>query len=203
MNGTGADMRPGTFWLRPRAIRMVAAWGGLVSLLVLQPEPMPIVELASARETRSAGTPGELVLSDQAQRFLALQYRSYPTEFMGCMIGHIRGGAVVVERIAPADVEPSKSRATWVIPKQTCEEAGWKGTVGMIHSHVTAQKCWYYFPGTTVPSSDGQSFMHSPYPVDAIMCGARVVWISRSLVQKQVALAEDSQGMTAVLSGGR
>src|SRR3989441_9699648 len=50
--------------------------------------------------------PGEaprmLILSDQARRFLAL-YRAFPTEFMGCMIGEVRGRAIMVDRIAPAD----------------------------------------------------------------------------------------------------
>ncbi len=127
-----------------------------------------------------------LVLSDEAQRFLALQYRSFSTEFMGCLIGTARGGTVRVERIAPADVEPSQSTATHVVPKQSCERAGWWGTVGMIHSHPGGQQCWYYFPGTRVLSSDGQSFLRQPYPVDAIMCGDRVVWISRDMVEKQL-----------------
>src|SRR2546428_13252696 len=86
-------------------------------------------------------------------------------------------GVVVVTRIAPADVEPEESTPTRVIPKQTCERAGWSGTVGMIHSHPTGERCWYYFPGTQVPSSDGQSFPMNEYPVDAIMCVDHVVWI--------------------------
>ncbi|PYO73683.1 MAG: hypothetical protein DMD67_15245, partial [Gemmatimonadetes bacterium] len=120
---------------------------------------------------------------------LALEYRSYPTEFMGCMIGEVRGNAVLVSRIAPADVDPAQSTATAVLPKQTCEDAGWKETVGMIHSHPTGERCWYFFPGTQVPSSDAESFGRQPYPVDAIMCGDRVVWISRDMVQQQVRLS--------------
>jgi hypothetical protein len=89
-----------------------------------------------------------LVLSGQAQRFLALQYRSFSTEFMGCLIGTASGGTVRVERIAPADVEPAQSAATHVVSKQSCEQAGWPGTVGMIHSHPGGERCWYYFPGT-------------------------------------------------------
>src|SRR5260370_1342408 len=88
---------------------------------------------------------------------------------MGCMIGETRGSAVVVRRIAPADVEPSHSTATRVVPHQTCEDAGWSGTVGMIHSHPGGDRCWYYFPTTQVASSDGQSFASQPYPVDALM----------------------------------
>jgi hypothetical protein len=128
------------------------------------------------------------MLSDQARRFLALIYESSRVEFMGCMIGEIRGGAVLVDRIAPADVAPSQATATWVVPTQTCEQAGWAGTVGLIHSHPTAAQCWYYFPNTQVPTSDGQSFLHSPYPVDAILCGTRVVWISRDMTQQEIPL---------------
>jgi len=89
-----------------------------------------------------------LVLSDQAVRLLALDARSFQTEFLGCMIGEVRDGVVRVDRIAPADVSPLRSTTTAVVPEDTCEEAGWTGTVGMIHSHPTAERCWYYFPGT-------------------------------------------------------
>jgi len=131
-----------------------------------------------------------LVLSDQAVRLLTLQYRSFQTEFLGCMIGEIRDGAVRVDRIAPADVRPLRSTATEVVPETTCEEAGWTGTVGMIHSHPTGARCWYYFPGTQVPTSDAQSFGRTPYAVDAIMCGAKVVWIGRDTVQREFGLVE-------------
>jgi len=167
---------------------------GAIALLVVQPKSA-LVEPAWAR----AGTPAKvevkdglvaetLVFSDQARRYLALQYRSYPTEFMGCMVGEMRGRAVVVLRIAPADVDPAQSARTHVMPKQSCEEAGWAGTVGVIHSHPSGQQCWYHFPGTQVLSSDGQSFLWQPYPVDAIMCGDRVVWISRDMAERQLTL---------------
>lgn len=77
-----------------------------------------------------------------------------------------------------------------VVPSQTCEEAGWTGTVGMIHSHPTGERCWYYFPGTQVPTSDEQSFVRTPYPADAVMCGDTVVWINRDMKERQLALAE-------------
>src|SRR5881409_4471632 len=125
-----------------------------------------------------------LVLSDQAVRLLALDSRSFQTEFFGCGIGEIRDGVVRVDRIAPADVSPLRSTATAIVPETTCEQAGWTGTVGMIHSHPTGERCWYYFPGTQVPSSDGQSFRLNDYPVDAIMCGDHVVWIGRGLVER-------------------
>src|SRR2546427_12675971 len=167
------------------ATRGVVAAAGLMFLLALQPEPAGITSDRFDSHARA------LILSDQARRYLALQYRSYPTEFMGCMIGEARGSAVLVRRIAPADVEPSHSTATRVVPHQTCEDAGWSGTVGVIHSHPGGERCWYYFPGTQVASSDGQSFAGQPYPVDAIMCGDHVVWINRDMAEAQLPLAAD------------
>ena len=166
------------------ATRGVVAAAGLMFLLALQPEPAGIPSDRPDSHARA------LILSDQARRYLTLQYRSYPTEFMGCMIGEIHGNAVIVRRIAPADVEPGHSTATRVVPEQTCEDAGWAGTVGMIHSHPDGQRCWYYFPGTRVASSDAHSFARQTYPVDAIMCGKSVVWLSRDLVQQQVQLSD-------------
>ena len=131
-----------------------------------------------------------LVLSEQARRYLELQYRSYPTEFMGCMIGTIERGTVLVERIAPADVEPSRSTRTHVLPTQSCEAAGWSGTVGVVHSHPDGQNCWYLFPGTVVPTSDAASFRMQPYAVDAIMCGDHLVWIGRDMAEEQLSLLE-------------
>ena len=142
--------------------------------------------LTAAAPRASGPTVRRLILSDQARRFLALQYRSYATEFMGCLIGEVHASTVVVRRIAPADVEPSHSTSTSVVPMQTCEDAGWSATVGMIHSHPTGERCWYFFPGTQVLSSDGQSFVGQPYPVDAIMCGDQVVWIGRDMRERQL-----------------
>jgi hypothetical protein len=186
-------MQVAGLWLVRRATRAALAAAGVLALLALQPEPARWVGGAggaggaAARDGRGAHARA-LVLSDQARRYLLLQYRSYPTEFMGCMIGEIHGNTVIVSRIAPADVDPPQSTATHVVPKQTCEDAGWSGTVGMIHSHPSGERCWYYFPGTQVASSDAQSFGRQPYAVDAIMCGDRVVWVSRDMVQQQVAL---------------
>ena len=150
---------------------------------------------AAGAEGAAPMTARALVVSDQARRYLTLAYRS-PTEFMGCMIGEVRGPAVYVERIAPADVDPTYSTQTHVLPRQTCEEAGWVGTVGMIHSHPGGERCFYYFPGTEVASSDAASFARQPYPVDAIMCGDSLVWISRNRAQRQLRLADGPARMT-------
>ncbi|HEX4628164.1 MAG TPA: hypothetical protein VH137_05170 [Gemmatimonadales bacterium] len=169
------------------ATRAALAAAGLVALLALEPQPAATVAAASAW----TGAPTRaLVLSPQTRRYLSLQYRSSATEFLGCMIGDIDGNTVIVRRIAPADVDPGQSTVSHVIPKTSCVDAGWTGTVGMIHSHPSGERCWYFFPGTQVATSDGASFVRQPYPVDAIMCGDRVVWISRDMGQRQVPLTE-------------
>src|SRR5437016_14493239 len=73
---------------RKRIVRIAVAALGLTALLALQPESARLVEPAWARSaggTTRGPIVRKLILSDQARRFLALQYRSYPTEFMGCM----------------------------------------------------------------------------------------------------------------------
>jgi proteasome lid subunit RPN8/RPN11 len=175
--------------------RLLAGTAGLMLLLGLEPESSLIMEHAEAHEHTEAhtapvrlGAASGVVLSGQARRYLALQFKAYPTEFMGCMIGERRGNTIVVQRIAPADVDSAQSKATHVVPRTTCEQAGWTGTVGMIHSHPKATSCWYYFPGTQVSTSDLQSFARQPYPVDAIMCGDTLVWIARDYHERRVPL---------------
>jgi len=97
---------------------------------------------------------------------------------------------VTVRRIAPADVDPTQSTQTHVMPKRTCEEAGWQGTVGMIHSHPGGERCFYFFPGTRVASSDAQSFAMQSYAIDAIMCGDSIVWVNRDLVQRELPITD-------------
>ena len=185
---------------------LVAA--ALIALLALQPYSPRLIAAVGARTGVAAQVPGpivrRLILSDQARRFLALQYRSYPTEFMGCLIGDVHGSTVVVRRIAPADVEPAHSTTTSVVPTQSCEDAGWSATVGMVHSHPDAERCWYFFPTTQVLSSDGQSFVQQPYPVDAIMCGDHVVWISRDMKERELGpLTSDASKASRPWSGDR
>jgi len=168
--------------------RAAVATAGVMALLVLH--------LGAAGAADAVSMPARaLVVSDQARRYLTLAYGS-PTEFMGCMIGQVHGPVVFVQRIAPADVDPVHSTRTHVLPRQTCEEAGWTGTVGMIHSHPGGERCFYYFPGTQVASSDAESYARQPYPVDAIMCGDSIVWIGRDRAQRQLRLADGPAVMT-------
>src|SRR3989454_1997487 len=174
--------------VRPAPLHTTAAALGLMALLVLHVG-------AAGTAGAAAMTARALVVFAHARPHLRLAYGALPTEFMGCMIGQVRGPVVLVQRIAPADVDPTQSTRTHVVPRQTCEEAGWKGTVGMIHSHPGAERCFYFFPGTEVPSSDAESFARQPYPVDAIMCGDSIVWISRDKTQRQVRLAAGPKTM--------
>jgi hypothetical protein len=164
-----------------------------------------LVTLRTARPAHGAGTARPVIafsLSAQARRYLMLQYRAYGTEFMGCMIGELSGTTVVVRRIAPADVDTVQSTQTHVLPRGTCEAAGWSGTVGVIHSHPHGERCFYYFPGTRVASSDAQSFGMQPYPVDAIMCGDSVVWIGRTLEQHSLRLHPHAAAAVSLLKPG-
>ena len=199
--------------LRAHMVRAGLAATSIVAVLAIRPglvQPLerggarmaPAIRASSGRAAGAASIPVHaLVLSEQARRYLELQYRSYPTEFMGCMIGTIERGAVVVQRIAPADVEPSRSTRTRVLPTQSCEAAGWSGTVGVVHSHPDGQNCWYHFPGTFVSTSDAASFGMQPYAVDAIMCGDHVVWIGRDMAEQQLTLLEPRSTDASVPSG--
>ena len=96
--------------LLTRVARAALPAAGLLAVVALHAAPAhPRGALATEART--------LVLSDQARRYLALQFRAYPTEFLGCMIGDLRGGTVFVRRIAPADVDPAQSTATHVLPR--------------------------------------------------------------------------------------
>src|SRR5207237_8798549 len=83
-----------------------------------------------------------LVVSDQARRYLRLAYGSYPTEFLGCMIGQVVGPVVFVQRIAPAGVERAHSPRTQVRPRPACAGAGSPGTGEMIHSPPGGERCF-------------------------------------------------------------
>ncbi len=186
-----------------RAGRSLLSLGVRTALLALGLVALLAARIVSPHPLRaSSGDARVLVLSDQARRYLALQFRAYSTEFMGCMIGDVRGAVVLVRRIAPADVEPTQSTQTHVMPKRTCEEAGWPGTLGMIHSHPGGERCFYFFPGTRVATSDGQSFAMQSYAIDAIMCGDSVVWVNRDLVQRELALTDKRVPQASELAPG-
>jgi len=193
--------------LRATVVRAGLAATGIVAVLAIRPQIVQPVQPGEGRGApKAAPLPASipvhgLVLSQQSRRYLELQFRSYPTEFMGCMIGTIERGTVLVQRIAPADVEPSRSTPTHVMPTQSCEAAGWAGTVGVVHSHPAGQNCWYRFPGTVVPTSDAASFQLQPYAVDAIMCGDHVVWTGRDMAEQQVTLLEPRSTDASVPSG--
>jgi hypothetical protein len=137
-------------------------------------------------------TPHVLILSDQARHFLTLEYSPHATELLGCLIGSLRSDTVIVDRIAPAHVDPVHSTPTHVIPRERCEDAGWGPVVGTVHNHPEAQACFFLFPGTRVPAGDGESFLRSSYPISAILCGLRLVWITRAMTEEEFRLDSPS-----------
>src|SRR3989449_3628190 len=67
------------------------AVAGLTLWLMPLPGHVPNVASAAGQQPVRSPTARVLILSDQARRFLLLQYRGFPTEFMGCMIGEVQG----------------------------------------------------------------------------------------------------------------
>src|SRR5438094_10464200 len=82
---------------------------GLLALLVLQ---LHHTRLAFATSVRARA----LVFSQPARRLLLLQYQAYPTAFLGCSRGAVRGNAVCVQRSAPADLDAPRSTARSGVP---------------------------------------------------------------------------------------
>lgn len=72
-----------------------------------------------------------------------------------------------------------------------CAWARWgrPGSGTVRRAPTEPRPCWYYFPGTEVATSDQQSFLRQPYPVDAIMCGNAVVWIDRDRRERRMEIA--------------
>src|SRR5256885_16454090 len=103
-------------WVLTRGGRVVAMTAGLMVLLALQPEPARPVQTAAAGVAPNAKAARTLIISEQARRYLVLQYRPFPTEFMGCMTGEVRGRTVFGRRIPPADVQPRPATAPSVRP---------------------------------------------------------------------------------------
>src|SRR3989449_8171570 len=99
--------------VRRSTLHTAAAIAGPTALLLLH--------LGAADAAGPASmTARALVVSDQARRYLVLAYGSSPTQFMGCMIGQGHGPVVLVQRIAPADLDPGHSNQTHVLPRPTC-----------------------------------------------------------------------------------
>ena len=154
---------------------LAATW----ALWLIRPDPMAAQDVA----------PHVLVVSDQVRHELTLVYSGRATELLGCLIGRIHGDTVRIDRIAPAHVDPAHSTPIHVLPQESCEDAGWKPVIGTVHNHPEGQNCWFVFPGTRVPASDGKSFLNGTYPLSAILCGPRLIWVTRDLVHHELGLA--------------
>lgn len=116
-----------------------------------------------------------LALTLSALARAALQgWATSPTEQVGCLLGEVRGDTIVVMGVAPLAAQATAER---VVPQAECPA----GTLGRVHSHPGAVRCWYVFPGTVVPTQDGAMAVRSPFRVDAIVCGGKLVWTDKNL----------------------
>lgn len=114
-----------------------------------------------------------LQLAPAARAALAA-FAASPTERLGCLLGSLDGATVRVKSVLVSD--DSAATATRVVARAPCPPE----TVGRVHSHPGAERCWYWFPGTQVETSDAVSFRRGGYPVDAIVCGPTLVYVSRA-----------------------
>jgi hypothetical protein len=121
--------------------------------------------------------PGEPVVSRlelaPAARAALAAFADSPTERLGCLLGSLDGTTLRVDSVAATD--DSAATATSVVARAPCPPQA----VGRVHSHPGAERCWYWFPGTQVETSDAVSFRRGGYPVDAIVCGATLVYVTR------------------------
>jgi hypothetical protein len=109
-----------------------------------------------------------------AARAVLAAFADSPTERLGCLLGSVDGATVRVKSVSVTD--DSGATATRVVARAPCPA----GAVGRVHSHPGAERCWYWFPGTQVETSDAVSFRRGGYPVDAIVCGPTLVYVSRA-----------------------
>jgi len=88
-------------------------------------------QLATVRQDTAHTLLANLALHDWA-----LEYREFHTEFLQCLYGVVRGDTVVVLYGVMADVKPSHSLATTVIPQPDgqCATTG-DSLVGIAHNH--------------------------------------------------------------------
>jgi len=115
------------------------------------------------------------------------QYALSPVERLGCLIGIVKPtGEIVVSSVQ--DLAPGPGSTTTVVTTHGNCPAD---TVGRVHSHPNATNCWYYFPRTNVPATDGVMFMRSGYMMDAIVCGTQLVWVARDGGGQRVTLLSD------------
>lgn len=109
-------------------------------------------------------------------------------EQVACMVGNFAvNGTIIVHRLQPFTVDSQYVGRRWVVLHDgACVDV--EGSVGVIHSHPNAERCWYVFPGTSVQTGDARSFLLQAWYVDAIACGASVIWVDRELHQSTISL---------------
>lgn len=114
---------------------------------------------------------GPPVLSPTAREQLR-DMATFKTEVLGCLVG----SDSTVDRVV---IVQADGMGTQIERRAACPT----GTVGYVHNHPSTERCWYVFPGTYVPTSDGAAAQASPYRFDAIVCGELIVWNTRGDVR--------------------
>src|ERR1051325_2547047 len=92
-----------------------------------------------------------------AARAVLAAFAASPTERLACLLGSVDGPTVRVKSVSETD--DSGATATRVVARAPCPP----GAVGRVHSHPGAERCWYWFPGTQVETSDAVSFRRGGY----------------------------------------
>jgi len=130
-----------------------------------------------------------------AARAALAAFAASPTERLGCLLGSVDGATVRVDSVSATD--DSAATATRVVARAPCPPEA----VGRVHSHPGAERCWYWFPGTQVETSDAVSFRRGGYPVDAIVCGPTLVYVTRDGGPEARSLALVEPTVPAMLVG--
>jgi hypothetical protein len=124
--------------------------------------------------------------SEQAIAMLAAEYAARPhQEFLGCMLGWVRGDTVLVQRVVLAKGQTGDSNSVSLPFDRGCTN-DFDNVIGHIHSHTKAElvkgdQCSYYHlvDGHQRWLQDLTNFRYGPhgYVADAIYCGDRITWL--------------------------
>ncbi len=129
-----------------------------------------------------------------AARAALVAFAASPTERLGCLLGSADGATVHVDSVVVMD--DSAATSTRAVARTPCPPQA----LGRVHSHPGAERCWYWFPGTQVETSDAASFRRGGYPVDAIVCGPTLVYVTRKGGAEQQTVALVDRTVRVVLS---
>ena len=103
-----------------------------------------------------------LLLSTHARE--QLQHLPYEYDYRACLVGEKQDDHTI--------------RIDSLVPIRRCIPS--LHVFGMVHAHILNEDCRYYLLGTTERTHDGYVAQESPYPMDAIACPSKMVWINKA-----------------------